>query len=139
MIAENLLTRLEGVRERGDGRWVARCPAHHDKAPSLSVQDVGDKVLLCCFSGCETAAVLDAVGLTWSELFEPKPHHEAPRAAKARPFSDRDLLTLLTEEGMVAVLGCITTVASGQPLSSADLARLELARGRIERVLELAS
>lgn len=134
---ENVLLRLEGVRARGDGRWIARCPAHEDKSPSLSIQNAGDKVLLTCFAGCETAAVLDAIGLSWSDLFEPKPHHEAPQRKAVRPFSDRDLLTLLTEESMVAVLGCIDTVVSGKPLSGEDVRRLDLARSRIERVMEV--
>jgi putative DNA primase/helicase len=32
-----LLGRLEGVRRAGAGSWMARCPAHPDRNPSLSV------------------------------------------------------------------------------------------------------
>jgi DNA primase len=49
-----LLDRLEGVRACGPGRWVARCPAHEDRSPSLSIRKKDDgTTLLHCFSGCE--------------------------------------------------------------------------------------
>lgn len=52
-------------------RWSARCPAHDDRTPSLSVSNGNDgRVLLRCWAGCETLAVLRALGLSWSDLFE---------------------------------------------------------------------
>ena len=54
---------LDG-RPNGRLRAMMRCPAHDDRRPSLSVEQAGDKVLLNCFAGCETADVLEAVGLT---------------------------------------------------------------------------
>jgi CHC2 zinc finger len=42
-----------GGRRAGAG-WVARCPAHDDRTPSLSVRDsTNGKVLLGCHAGCE--------------------------------------------------------------------------------------
>jgi hypothetical protein len=67
---ERILSHLQGVRRTGEGRWVARCPAHNDEHPSLSVREAPDgKVLLRCWAGCDTAAVLAALGLRWSDLF----------------------------------------------------------------------
>lgn len=64
-----LLDQLEKCRRKGKG-WMARCPAHSDKTPSLSISEASDgKVLLHCHSGCSPEAVLDAVGLEWSDLF----------------------------------------------------------------------
>jgi Bifunctional DNA primase/polymerase, N-terminal len=47
-----LLASLEGVRRAGAG-WLAKCPAHHDVEPSLSI-GTGTKraVLLHCHAGC---------------------------------------------------------------------------------------
>ena len=44
--------------------WRARCPAHEDKNPSLSVGH-GDRkpVVLKCHAGCPSAAILVALGL----------------------------------------------------------------------------
>ena len=57
------------AREVGDGKWMAKCPAHEDKTASLSIAK-GDKhpVVLNCMAGCTTNAVLDALGLTMADV-----------------------------------------------------------------------
>lgn len=55
------LARLDGVRRVGAG-WLARCPAHNDAEPSLSVAVAADGRLLAhCFAGCTFADVLHAL------------------------------------------------------------------------------
>ena len=72
--AYDILTDLEGRLEKpkrtGD-KLVARCPSHQDKTPSLSVTigDSGDRVVMYCFAGCTTDAVLDTLGLEMRDLF----------------------------------------------------------------------
>ena len=70
-----LLGRLDRVRSAGRDKWTAACPAHDDRTPSLSVR-IGDdgRVLLKDFGGCETEAILAALGgspkswnTAWSE------------------------------------------------------------------------
>jgi hypothetical protein len=58
-------------RPRGpEQSFMARCPAHDDHDPSLSVTEGGDgRVLLHCFAGCEIGAILAALGLTVVDLF----------------------------------------------------------------------
>jgi len=74
MTAHEFLARLESVRTVKDG-WMARCPAHDDRNPSLSISEVNGKILLKCQAGCETRAVVAALGLSMSDLFaEPKPN-----------------------------------------------------------------
>ncbi len=60
----DISSRLTGIRPTPDG-YLARCPAHDDKTPSLlvSVAD-DDKVLLYCYAGCDQMAVLDALQAT---------------------------------------------------------------------------
>ena len=57
------LENLDGVKPVGTGKWVALCPCHDDRTPSLSVA-VGNKVpvLARCF-GCSAsfAEILRAV------------------------------------------------------------------------------
>jgi hypothetical protein len=43
--AATILDKLDGVRSKGPGRWMARCPAHNDKTASLSIKDTGEIVL----------------------------------------------------------------------------------------------
>ena len=65
----DLLARLDGV-QGGNGAWKARCPAHDDRTPSLSVTAGRDgRVVLHCHAGCDTAAVVSATGLEWRDLF----------------------------------------------------------------------
>lgn len=65
---DRVLGLLSGVRATDRG-WMARCPGHPDDSPSLSLR-VGDaeRVLINCFAGCEPGRVLDAIGLTFSDL-----------------------------------------------------------------------
>src|SRR5215207_10507167 len=42
--------------------WMARCPAHDDREPSLSITEAHDgKVLVCCHAQCEQASVVSAL------------------------------------------------------------------------------
>ena len=67
---ENVLSRLEGVREAPDG-WMALCPAHDDHDPSLSVTEGEEQpVLLHCWAGCTPRAVVAALGLDFSDICE---------------------------------------------------------------------
>ncbi len=83
-----LLGRLEGVRPAGPNSWVARCPAHDDRDPSLSVSVKDGRVLIHCFAGCAPEAVLEAVGLTWKDLRGADPwawRPPFPSRAKPKP------------------------------------------------------
>ena len=60
---------LKGLHRCGDG-YLARCPAHEDRTPSLSIHQGSDgRILLHCWAGCQTQAVLGALGLSWADLF----------------------------------------------------------------------
>ena len=55
------LDRLQRVRKSGKG-YMALCPAHADKNPSLMVTEgAGRKVLVTCFAGCTFEAIRDAL------------------------------------------------------------------------------
>jgi hypothetical protein len=65
MTAEAIAKALGG-RKAGSG-WTARCPAHDDRTPSLSIRDTDDnKVLVHCHAGCDqerAIAMLQTLGL----------------------------------------------------------------------------
>jgi len=72
MNTTQILGLLQGVTRNGDG-WKARCPAHDDKTPSLSITAGDDgRTLLKCFAGCTTDSVCAALKLTLADLFPPK-------------------------------------------------------------------
>ncbi len=69
MNTADFLRRLDGVKRSGKG-WMARCPAHDDHNPSLSITETSDgKTLLKCFAGCQPEQVVSAVGLEMKDLF----------------------------------------------------------------------
>src|SRR5215207_3881932 len=63
---------LADCRPRGRvERFMACCPSHDDHDPSLSVTEGDDgRALVHCFAGCEVDAVLAALGLSVTDLFE---------------------------------------------------------------------
>ena len=70
MTARELVARLGGARASGQDRWKAKCPAHDDREPSLSVSvGAGGRVLMHCHAGCTTDAILEAIGLEMADLF----------------------------------------------------------------------
>lgn len=57
--AEAIALALGG--RRSGACWTARCPAHDDQNPSLSITQREGRVLVCCRAGCPQAAVLGAL------------------------------------------------------------------------------
>jgi hypothetical protein len=77
MTAPELLSRLDGVKSRGTGKWSAQCPAHQDKNPSLSISEGERGLLLKCWGGCTIQEITGKLGLEIKELFydgSPDPH-----------------------------------------------------------------
>lgn len=108
MSAEALLQRLDRVRPRGRGQWSARCPAHDDKGPSLSVKETAEgAVLVHCFAGCNVDEIVRAVGLDLGGLFPPKPDKPGagtkPSKLKLPAAQALDILT--TESMVIAIVG----------------------------------
>jgi putative DNA primase/helicase len=85
---DRVLARLQNAKRNGAG-WVASCPAHEDRNPSLSVASGSDgRVLLRCFAGCAFPAVVAALGLDERELFAEAPRR--PESEARREYEIRD-------------------------------------------------
>jgi hypothetical protein len=123
MPAADLLDRLEKVRRTGDGRWSARCPAHKDKGPSLSVRELPDgRVLLHCFAGCPVHAVLAAAGVPMGALFPARSKFSGEQQAaprERRPFSAADAVRALYRELLPAWV-ILSDIAAGRDISTLD-------------------
>lgn len=61
-ILNRVLSRVRGLRKTSRG-WMALCPAHTDRSPSLSIKDAGDRILFHCFAGCSYREICDALGI----------------------------------------------------------------------------
>lgn len=73
MTAGQIARQLRG-RKQPSG-WVAQCPAHDDRNPSLSISEADGRILVHCHAGCEQDAVINALksrGLWPDQKSEPK-------------------------------------------------------------------
>jgi putative DNA primase/helicase len=88
MSTELILNRLQMVRRNGDG-WTARCPAHEDRSPSLSVHERDGKTLLFCHAGCSQSALLTALRIEPREL-SLDTADKGPRIVAEYPYTDEN-------------------------------------------------
>lgn len=134
----DLVSRLRSVRQTGMGRFIACCPAHEDKRPSMTVRELQDgRILMHCFAGCDTEAILNAVGLRFSDLFAEPLTRETLKPVRA-PFSHGEALACLATESAVVAF-CGAQLTEGKPLDAEDTSRLWLAAGRIATALEVCN
>jgi hypothetical protein len=128
MAAHDLLNKVQGLKKVGRERWIARCPSHADKSPSLAIRELSDgRVLLKCFAGCEALEVLNAVGLEFRDLM---PEKLVDYKRERKPFYDSDLLLIIRDEARVVYLSALH-LSKGNLLSDVNLRRLALAAQRI--------
>jgi len=136
MTIENLLSRLTKVKSRTHGNWIACCPAHDDKTPSMTIREVDDgRILVHCFGGCSAEEIMGAAGLEMSELF---PERLADATPMRRPFNSHNVLEALDEEALVVCMSA-EKIHNGTVLSKADMDRLWVAKGRIAEGRRLAN
>jgi len=131
-----LLSRLEGIKRTGPSTWIARCPAHEDRRPSLSIRECNDgRILLHCFAGCAVEDVLRAADLDFAALFpEGVVSHHVP--SERRPFPALDVLRCVGFEALVVAVAS-GNLAKGLELSEFDRSRLLLAAARLQIAVEV--
>ncbi|MDX2475999.1 MAG: CHC2 zinc finger domain-containing protein [Gammaproteobacteria bacterium] len=146
---DSLLSRLDKVRSNGHDKWIACCPAHDDRSPSMSITTGDDgRILMHCFAGCSVDEITRAIGIQTSDLFQdggyqPNPLivPPAPRKAgrtsttKPKTVSRRKLMDALEHELLVQLvaIGHIKKRITPDPR---DRGRGRLSAIRIEQALE---
>ena len=137
----DILGRLDGVRKKAANSFIARCPAHEDKSPSLAITEKNDRVLIHCFAGCAAADVLAAIGLSLADLY---PERLSPQTAAerrelkqlARYANLTAAMNLIPRESIVLLLAA-DDLRDGKILSNTDYDRIDLAHTRICAAYEL--
>jgi hypothetical protein len=118
-----VLARLENVRQVAPDNWVARCTAHEDTHPSLSVKETPDgTVLVRCRAGCSGADIVRNAGLSWVDLF-PQGSRERQRPRVWRG------ITPMNSAGRPSFESFGDAVTADM---LAELARLAHVRGRLD-------
>lgn len=143
MSATAILDRLTGVRPTGPARWLAKCPAHEDRSPSLSIRELDDgRLLLHDFGGCDTQGVLDALGLEMASLFPPRLPGSGPAGGFARSHSRipaADALAALDHELTIAHMILSDALEDLTTLCQANLVRLAQCARRIGAARDLCN
>ena len=122
MPADKLLPLLNKVHLLKPSQWVACCPAHDDRNPSLKITEAGDGTLLLkCWAGCPAAQIVAAIGLDMRDLF-PDGGQRSSRQGPSR--------AAVEHERYIVAIG-LSLQARGEKLPKSDLDRLEMARRRL--------
>lgn len=88
MTISDFLSKLDGVKRDGES-WAARCPAHEDRTPSLSVREGRDgRVLVHCHAGCDVQAITTALGMRPRDLFADSDRHTRDEIAATYDYTD---------------------------------------------------
>ena len=136
---DNILSRLNKVKGR-NGNWVACCPAHEDRSPSMTIRETPDgKILMHCFSGCSIGEIAGAIGVDLSDLFPPTNDYDynKPQRRDKPRFLASDLLKVISFEATVVAIAA-NDLAKGRSLSETDKDRLMTACQRINEALEMS-
>lgn len=136
MIADTLLSQLTKVRTTSNGEWVACCPAHDDRLPSLAIKQCDDgRVLVHCFAGCDVEEVVGAVGLSLGDLM---PERLSVEGLKRVPFNPRTVLEAIGNNSMLIAF-MAKELAHGQTLTEADKDKLFELAGEIQEAISYAT
>jgi hypothetical protein len=131
-----LLGCLDGVVNRGSGKYMARCPAHDDKSPSLSIKETSDgTILIRCFAGCTIHEIVSAVGMEVYDLF---PDNGDYYQSSQKPRHNyKDLLLCLARESMFIYM-VADALSKGETLCEHDQQRLLQVVTKINQIQEVA-
>ncbi len=127
--SRRIIERLDGVRETRADNWIARCPAHDDRSPSLAIRECDDRtILMKCFAGCSNEAIVHAVGMELRDLFPNGPSNRYERQPLSMPA--RDSLAAVDHEALVVVI-IANDILEHREIDEATWERLALACSRI--------
>jgi len=121
MSASEIVARLAFVRPTGKDSYIARCPAHQDASPSLTIKELSDgRVLIHCFAGCGALDVISTIGLEWDALYPPTDQEYRVGRSRAPRETVDSLVVEIAEHDR----------ALGKRLSKADVERYRAALKR---------
>lgn len=90
MNATDFARLVAGARQTDQGNWTGLCAGHDDSSPSLSWRDGRRGLVVKCHAGCDTRAVIQAMGLAWGDVFGSSNGRPAPPRAASRIVAEYD-------------------------------------------------
>lgn len=75
----DISSRLQRIKPTGE-QWIALCPVHEDRNPSLTLKVADDgKLLVTCHAGCDSRDILAAIQATPQQIHGENAQRERPR------------------------------------------------------------
>lgn len=137
MSTETLLNALSTVRRTSRESWIASCPAHADRTPSLTITEKPDgRILVHCHAGCSVEEITSAAGVSMSDLFPETSNPYEPVKTERMPFNPRDVLAAVSHEALIVAIAAID-LANGVPPKNSDRERLAVAVARLQEVARI--
>ena len=128
----SLVLMLDKVKRTGDAKWLACCPSHDDKSPSLAIKETDDgKILIHCFAGCGVEDIVSAIGFTLADLMPDNPTYK--KGNKPPKFNKFELFDRVVFESTI-LLVAIRQLFNNEPLSDEDMARVIKAEETIDDI-----
>ena len=135
---DGLLSRLDGVKRTGAGRWIAKSPTRNERTASLSIRLTDDgAILMHDFGGSDFSGIVAALGLQPIELIPEHLRHAretTPNARRAPPIPWADAFTAIAFQSSI-VLVSAEDMAQGRALDDTALNQLARAVSVIENAL----
>lgn len=123
-----LLSKFQKVKKTGANKWLACCPVHDDRTPSLAIRDDNGKIIMHCFGcGANGLAVIEVVGMDAADLFPPSVEYD--KRGRSKIYAADVLQAIAFEADIVAISA--SQLAQGITLSEADNQRLQIAASRL--------
>jgi DNA primase len=128
---QDFLNLLENVRPSGQG-YQARCPAHDDRNPSLSVTEGDDgQILVHCHTGCTSDDVVKAMGRKMSDLYNQSETFGRSRVSKRSEYKRESSPDPIPEDMVEKLHNALTpddraSLSSERMLSDAVIDRYQL-------------
>ena len=131
---DTLLSRVHRLKKTGDSKWLACCPAHDDKTPSLAIKLADERILIHCFAGCDVSAIVSTLGLKLSDLMPESKRHSRPDNKRPK-FNKYELFDRIVEESVILIVA-IRLIFNGTPLNDGDMGRVIKAEGIIDDIIQ---
>jgi len=137
--ADLLISRLPNVLQTSPTTWRCGCPVHNkdgSRSRPISVRDVGDKILIKCFAGCDRRDIVAAIGLQESDLFE-RTSDDYGQHQRREHFPARDVLACMAADA-ITIYVMAAAIDNGRPLGVGDRLGLHAAVCRFREGARLA-
>ncbi|MCD2451644.1 CHC2 zinc finger domain-containing protein [Methylicorpusculum oleiharenae] len=131
---DNLLNRLEKVKQIKPGKYKACCPAHQDRSPSLYVTYTDDgKILMKCFGGCDIESIVSSIGLKLCDLMPDNPLNPYEKRKRPPKFSKSEMFDRVVFEAVILSVA-VRELLKGETLADDDMERILTAESTINEI-----